>query len=474
MFKLTKKIILAYCSLSIIGCATLPHIQSEPIVLPKKTRSGTPILIKDNDLKLVMWWKKMHDPILNRLIAIGLTRNNQLKTAEANVQQAQAQLQEARYAWLPTLNAYGNGFIGGGWDSHVTPQGPLANSRALSNNNINFRGYFSGFTPQYTLNIWQNINNTKFYQASLAMQKANYNATKLSIISQICGAYFMLVGEKQQLQEQETYLNDLRKLKQLELNRYQNGAADLTIVTNIEQQIASNTANIVTLTNSINSIENAIQTLLNQNPAALKHNSTLYNLPTNHLVPTQLPATVLKNRPDVLMALHNVTMGQANVGIAYANLLPSISLTNLIGSASLDLKQLLNISTGLWVAQGAIKLPALNAVSWEKIKTAKSGYLAAFYNYLQTLRIALEDVDNNLTSYKHSTEAYQQQIIALRAAQKNYNLATSRYANGARDYREVLNAKLTLDTTKLNVTMAKMQQLDSIVGVYQAVAAGIG
>ncbi len=473
-FKLTQKCVLVFCSIVLIGCNKLLNEKPEVVVLPKKMRSGTPVMANAQDFPFVVWWEKMHDPILNQLIEIGLARNNQLQAAKANVQQAKAQLQEARYAWLPTLNAYANGFVGGGWDSDVTPQGPLASSRALSNiGNIHFKGYFSGFTPRYAVNIWQNIHNTKFYKASLAMQQANYKATKLSIISQICGSYFMLVGEKQQLQDQETYLSDLRKLKQLELKRYQDGASDLTTITNINQQIEGYEANIATLKDSISNVENAIQILLNQNPASLKHTS-LHRLTLENIIPSKLPATVLKNRPDVLMALHNVTMGKANVGIAYSNFFPSISLTNLLGSAAIDLRRLLTLSTGLWVAQGAINLPAIDGVSWEKIKVAKSGYLAAIYNYLQTLRLALADVDNNLTTYKRTKEAYQHQMQALHAAQVSYTLAQSRYSTGARDYREILNTKLTVDTAQLNVTLAKMQQLDSIVGVYQSVAAGIG
>ena len=117
-------------------------------------------------------------------------------------------------------------------------------------------------------------------------------------------------------------------------------------------------------------------------------------------------------------------------------------------------------------------MPVLNGVTYEQIKEAKAGYLAAYYTYVQTLRSAFADVDNNLTNQKKMNAQYNNQSQALTAAQKSYALALARYKAGAKDYRDVANASLSLDTARLNVTLAKMQQLDAIVGVYQSVAAG--
>lgn len=462
-------------SLSLLwGCQQVPSVSNTPIILPEKMRSGTPVSVHAADFSMMSWWKKMHDPVLNRLIHVGLSNNNQLQAARASIQQAEAQLQAAHYAWLPTMQVDGAGFLGGGIDSTVTPQGPLAQSRALSGHPpIQFRGYFSGFVPKYSVNIWQNIQNTKLAKASLALQQANYQAVKLAIVSQICGAYFMLVGEKQQLADQARYLAHLRQLRQLEWGRYRAGLSDMTEVLKLDQQIASWDANQVRLQDSMSQVENAISTLLNQNPQPLSQYAKLHSMITDGILPKQLPASVLKNRPDVLMAINQVAMNQAHIGIAYAKFFPSISLTSLLGTASVDLKNLLSIGTGLWVAQGALMIPAINGVSWEKIKEAKAGYAAAVYTYLQTLRTALAEVDNSLTTYQRTREAYQYQAKVLFKAQKADALALSRYHNGFQDYRAVLHAQLNTDTEQLNLTLAKMQQLDSIVGVYQAVAAGI-
>ena len=455
------------------NCSNLPTNSHSQQPRPKTTRMGIKIVPNKSDLSQVLWWKKMHDLALDQLISQALANNNQIHTAQANVLQAQAKLKEARFAWLPTLKASGSGFIGGGWDTSFTPKGPLAKSSALSTvGNIQFRGYFGGFVPSYSLNILENIQKDKFAKASLAMQTAAYQSARLSVISQVAGAYFMLLGQKEQLKEQTLLIQDLKKIRQLESIRFKEGATDTSIITNLDQQIANNQANLRLLENSISQVENSIQVLLNRNPAPIVKHGNINALSIRKLIPTNVPSSVLKNHPDIMMAKQNLQMSETNIGIAYSNFFPSISLTGLLGGSSVELSHLLSLSTGLWIAEAAGSLPILNGVTYEQIKEAKAGYYAAYYAYIQSIKTTFAEVDNSLTNQQKINMTYHDKSIALQAAEKNYALSLARYNAGAKDYREVANAKLTVDTAKIDQVLAKMQQLDGIVQVYQALAGG--
>ena len=461
--------IIAILFLLLQGCIALVPKQP-PIMVPKTMRNGTKVVTYTPSSQQTAWWKQMHDPVLNRLIRRALAKNNQIQTARATIAQAQAQLQAAQFTWLPTLQANGNGFTGSGWDSHVRPEGPLANSRALGAiSQIHFNGHFVGFSPKYSLNILDNIYQNRYAEAALAVQKAQYRATRISIISQVSSAYFMLLGQREELKEQRQYVHDLKKLRQLEQSRYQHGASDATSMTDLDRQIDVYTTNLSSLKNSIAQVENALQILLDANPGPLAKYGNVKRLPT-HLIPANVPSVVLKQRPDIMAAEQNLKMAEADVGSAYANFFPMISLTNLVGASSLELIHLLKLSTPLWILQGSIGIPVLNGVSYAQIKEAKAGYLAAYYTYMQTLRSAFADVDNSLTNQQKMNAIYLSQFKARKNAKKYYNLALARYQAGAKDYREVLNAKLSVDTANLNLTLAKMQQLDSIVEVYQSLA----
>lgn len=467
------KILIGLITLALASCTTVPLPKQQNIAIPKKTRGGLKIEDGLQDFSHVMWWKKMHDPVLNQLITEALINNNQLHTARANILQAQAVLKEARFSWVPSLKASGSGILGRTWDSHFTPQGALVNSPALSKlGAIHFQGIFSGFVPSYSLNILENLSKTKYAKASLVMQKAVYNATRLSVISQITGSYFMLLGQKAQRNAQMELISDLNKVYRLESIRFKDGASDLSAITNLEQQIATYQASLASLENSISQIENAIQLLINQNPAPITTGRNINTLSTKGLIPANLPSAVLKNRPDVIIAEAELKMADANIGIAYSSFFPAISLTGLLGHASLDLSNLLKLRTGLFLADAGLAIPVFNGVAYEQINAAKAGYSASYFSYVQTIRSVFSDVNNSLTNQQKMNEAYHSQLKSYRATKNAYRLASSTYKSGYKDYRVVANAQLNVDYAKLNLILAKMQQLDSMVEVYQALAGG--
>ncbi|MCX7114533.1 MAG: TolC family protein [Gammaproteobacteria bacterium] len=459
--------------LCLTACTLAPTHPASDLTPPKTTRIGIKIAQQASDLSHMQWWEKMHDPSLNRLIKTALANNNQLKTAQANILQAQAKLQESRFAWLPTLSASGNAFVGGGWDSQFTPEGTLAQSQLLSKTGIiHFKGYYAGFVPKYSLNILQNRYNDKFYEASLAMQRSLEQSARLSVISQVSGAYFMLLGQQEQRREQRQLIHDLKKMRQLESVRYRSGASDLSTLTNLDQQIAANEGSLPDIENSIAQNENAIQVLLNRNPAPIVSRSRINTLSVRGLIPSQLPSAVLKNRPDIIAAMENLNMSKATIGIAYSNFFPTIPLTGLLGGASFELSHLLKLSTGLWVADAAASMPLLNGADYAQIKAAKAGYNATYFTYIQTLKAAFADVDNSLTNQQKMNAALSYQVKALQAYQRGYTLALARYKAGAKDERDLVTAQVNVDSARLAVNLAKMQQLDSIVQVYQSLAGG--
>ncbi len=447
------------------GCT--PESSSQNKAIPPHTLAPQTI-----NLSQVLWWKKMHDPVLNELIDRALTNNNQILEAQANVLQAQAQLKAAYNAWLPTVNASANVFWAKGWDTKLTPEGALQNLSLARVNNLKINGDYAGFVPSYSLNLLENINNTRLAKASLAMQRATYMSLRLSIISQTVGSYFTLLGQKQQLIEQEQLIEDLKKLRHLEKVRYKDGASDYSSLANIDQQIAGNRAIISSLHGSMSQVENSLQLLIGHDPGPIVTHKTINSLTTKNLIPAHLPAQVLENRPDLMIAKEQLIMSDAHLGLAYSRFFPQISLTGLLGGSSIELVHLLKLSTGLGLAQLAAVMPIFNGVLYQQILAAKAGVKATYYNYLQTLRAALVDVDTSLIKHKKAEEAYTYQLQAYHAAQRASRILTARYKAGFQDRRVAMNAQLNVDQAKITLTQAKMEQLNSIVITYQALAGG--
>ncbi len=454
-------------------CKDCLNQMDKKVNYPTQTRSGVKYIEDKEDLSRVAWWKKLHDPTLNQLIMDALACNNQVKSANATIKQAQAQLKSAQYAWIPTLDGTVNGFSGTTWHTHVNPAGPLANSALFSNiSNLRFHGYYSGFVPRYSVNILNNIYTVKAAKASLVIEQAQAQATKLGIISQMSGSYFMLLSQKEQLKLENTLVKDLKELWKLEQVRYKSGMSDVETVTSVEQDIAQEETKVPQIEKVVMQTENTIHLLLNQNPGSIVTDNTLLARNINHLIPQNLPSSVLKNRPDVIIALNNVKSAYAKVGVSYSAFFPTISLTGLFGHSSVDLTNLLKLSTNLWVDQATATTKLLNASAYQDIKAAKAGFSALYFEYIQTLRSVFADVDNNLTNERKNRVSYLQAYKAYVAAKRSYSIALTQYRAGAKDYRNVVNAKINLDRNKLSLVQEKAQLLDSIVQVYNAVAGG--
>lgn len=472
--KLTHKLNLLSFTILVSSCGTFAPQYNKPQVMSlKEARNGTKFESSNLNLSEIKWWLKLNDPVLNKLLANALANNNQILAAKNNILQAQAKLKAAQYSWLPTLGATGGGFAGNSWGTNLTPQSSLSQTLpAGSINNSNFSGYYGGFEPSYSLNIFSNINQERLAKASLEQQQAYLNAARLSVIGQTTGAYFMLLGLNKQLLLQQQMINDLTLLRSLQANRVNIGKSDPSEIYTIDKQIDQAKANLPAIHNSIAQTENAIQLLQGENPDKVETSQKIDEVDITGLVPTNLPSSVLYNRPDIMIAEYNLKIANANIGLARSVFFPSINLTGLVGGASVALSNLFNVSTGFWAIQAAASMPILNASSFEEIKAADNEYYVAYYNYMQTVKAAFADVDNNLTNQQTSNQSYTSTVKYSNDVKQLYRVINNKYQAGKAGYIDLIKQKIDMDNAMLTVNQAKMQQLDSIVNLYQAIAGG--
>lgn len=458
------------------GCAIFsPSYEKPNVDAPMQMRNGMQVESSESNFSQVQWWNQFNDPVLTQLIRDALANNNQIQIAQGNIMQAQAKLKAAEYAWIPTLGAGVGGFTGSSWDTTFTPQGKSAGIPGITNGsaaNMGFNGLYGSFIPSYSFNVFANINQEKLAKASLDMQEASYNATRLAIISQVTGSYFMLLGQRRQLELQRQIVKDWQELRELQMIAVHNGAADMLKVSLVDQQISSAEAKIPAIENAIAQTENALQVLLNKNPGPIISASSIERVNTDGVVPANLPSTVLKSRPDILMAEGNLRIANANVGLANSMFFPTIDLTGFFGGSTMALQNLFNLGTGFWMAQAAAGMPILNASSFEQVKAAKGGYYVAYYNYMQAVKAAFADVDNSLTNKQKIDAAYTNTQKSYAAANEYYKLSQVRYKYGDKGLNDVVNAKINLDMSAQEVNQAKLQQLDAIVTLYQSLAGG--
>ncbi len=412
------------------------------------------------------WWEKFNDKSLNSLMAQALKNNLSVQQSIGSIIQAQGYLEQIQMGWVPTLGlspgystsgTFGNGGLSGGASS------------ATVGNNV---GYNVGLVPTYTLNIFQQLRTQEAAKAQLYAAQATKDAMRLTILSQVSGSYFTLSELNYQLELQESLVADTGKLYELAGSQYKEGYISLLSLQTYQQNYQTAKAQIPVIKNNIVSTQNALQVLINRNPGPIMLGSNFNNIAMDGIIPANIPSTVLKQRPDVVSSEQQLIAANADIGIATSVFFPTISLTGGLGTATSSLDGLFNDTNDFWKFSSTATFPLVNLAAFGAIKSAKGAYYTAYYNYIYTIRNAFSQVDSGLSAHERITASYNEQAKVYDSAKVAYGLSVDNFNKGLYSKLDELNSKVTMDSAAITLASLKLQQLQTIVNLYQYLAGG--
>lgn len=428
------------------------------------------LLVESANLAQMAWWEKFNDPQLNQLIESALTNNNNLQVAMGNVLQAQASLRKVDMGWVPTVSAGGIDFVGQSFNPGFTNNSGMPLNQNLSTQNFN--GYGFGVMPSYSLNIFEQIKQGKIAKLNLAMQQQAVNAVRLTVISQVANSYFTLLGLHRQLEIQQQILLDAEEMRKYTQIQYKHGSISDLNLDATDQYIATVKANIPMIKSDIVQSENALQVLTNNNPGNIKLNNNFDAIRTDNIVPVNLPSEVLKNRPDIVMSEYQLKLANANIGAVLSQFFPSINITGMLGQGSVALSNLFTAGGDFWATQLGVAMPLFNMGLYADVDKAKASYYSGYYSYIQTVRTAFSQVDNSLITHDSLTQNLNQQQQSVSQAQKLYQTAQKKLKQGSISYSDTVGMKLNIDYAQASQNKVKIQQLNSLVNLYQVLGGG--
>ena len=410
----------------------------------------------------VSWKDMFSDTYLKQYIEEGLQNNLDIRVAIQQIAAAEAYMKQGKAGYFPTLNA----------NAQVTHQELSENSQ--------FGGLFSSL-DQYELSanlsweadIWGKIrSNKRAGEASYLQTVAAHQAVKTQLVSAIASTYYQLLALDAQLEitnqtiaTRDSSVYTIKALKD---------AGQVTQVA-VDQNIAQyNNAKAlkVDLEAAIFKTENAFNLLLGK-PAETVNRSALTQQQLNADIKLGVPATLLSNRPDVIAAEYSLINAFELTNVARSNFYPSLTLTASGGFQSLELDELFNANSLFATLVGGLTQPIFNK---RQIKTQHEVAVAqqeqALLNFKKTLLTAGNEVSNALYDYDAETEKFeyrQNEVEALRQAEAN---SEELLKNGYANYLDLLTARESALNAELNVIDNKLQQLLSVVNLYEALGGG--
>lgn len=437
------------------SCSLFSHPYTKPnLDIPNKWNEldinlNTNNITKSESLAQMQWWQQFNDPNLDQIIKSALAHNNDIKISMTNLANAQVQLKQVNLSWIPTVPLL-LGFS----------QMPVLNNPS----------YFLGLFPSYTLNIFSQIQAQNQAKYQFEALKYTVNSVRLTIIGQTAGSYFTLSSQHRQLQLTQDLLKIYQQQEMAYQKQYELGLANVKIISDTSSNIMQVEAQIALLQNNIIISQNALRYLTNQNPGKINLATNFNHLNANVIVPGSLPVTVLANRPDVQAAEEQLKARNAEIGLAYSNLLPSLQIDAFLAQTTSNLNN--NNSRSVNMTEAYASVPLLNPKIYEQIDSNKALYSKDYYTYEQTVRKALRDVENDLSAHKLYVKRYDDFKHVQLSLEQGCNNDLIQFQNGLINYTAVLECQINLNQANILLVQSKLDKLVAIVALYQDLGGG--
>jgi multidrug efflux system outer membrane protein len=269
-----------------------------------------------------------------------------------------------------------------------------------------------------------------------------------------------------------------RKFVELTRAQHERGTVSGLDVATAQAQLAVAEATIPDLQRQIGQAEDQLSVLLGHNPSAILRNADgeLKRMSEGALPPVPppgLPSSLLERRPDLRQAEENLVAANAEVGVARANLYPSITLTAAGGVISTALSDLFTAPAHEWLLGGSLLLPLLDPQrSYYQVELANAQKREALLQYQKSVQTAFQEVSDALVAREKYAESQAAQQLQVEAERTANTIALARYRVGYSSYFQVIDADRDLFTAELALSAAHLNTLLANVQLYRALGGG--
>lgn len=443
----------------------LPSNISAQIKTPDTFR-GSEGLDQDSigDLK---WFEVFKDDQLQQLVRTAMVENYDLRLAGARVNAARANLGLARSDQLPQFEASADLTT-----TRLSSNGQLAGS-GQGGQTRSFGSVLLNLLT-FEVDVWGRLRNqTKAARAELRATEADRKAVMTTVVGDVAGDYFTLLGLDSQLDIAKRTLAAREESLRLIQLRQQGGLATMLDVRQAEELVYQASQTIPDTERAIQQNENQISLLLGSNPGPITRGMPLAQQQELPGVPAGLPSSLLERRPDIKSAEENLVAQRALVSAAKAAYFPRISLTGLLGFQSNQLSSLFTGPSRAWTFVPQLTQPLFTGGRLKSnVKFARAQQEFAVVSYQRTVQNAFREVSDALIQYRKVKEIRIQQELLVNTLRDRSRLAYLRYEGGVDTLLNALDSDRELFDAELNLTQTKRDELVSVVQLYKALGGG--
>ena len=441
---------------SLYGKYERPAVNTSGLVRDPLSLTDTLAVNDTTSFGNMAWRSVFTDPQLQTLIEKGLANNNDLLNAALNVKMAEAQLQAAKLAFLPS-------FV-------FSPQGTITSW----DGNPAVKTYSLPVSASWSIDLFGNLLSQKRSSQMALLATRDYQlVTKTKLIGNIANLYYtllMLDREIELVSEMEHLAKDTWETMKLQ-KEY--GNVRSTGVQSAEANYYSVQAQKTDLVRQMRESENALSLLLGQSAQTISRRKLEQQSLPAHLA-TGISIRMLNNRPDVHYAEMSLAQCFYNVQTARSRFYPNITIS--ASGAFTNNSGMGIVNPGKWLlsAVGSLVQPIFQRGQIVAgLKVAKMRYEQAYNTWQQSVLSAGSEVSNALVLYNSSDEKSRIESKQIATLRQNVEDTKLLLLQSRSTYLEVITAQQSLLNVELSKVQDDFRKMQAVVNLYSALGGGV-
>ena len=411
--------------------------------------------------QLQEWWRTFNDPVLEALVAEAQRVNPNVRTAGLRIMEARAQLGIAGSALYPQVQQATSDLL---WAGEHRTGAKDTSAVTLS----------AGFQVGWELDFWGKFRRgIEAADASYFASIAQYDDVQVLMAAQVAAFYTSI--RTLELRLVIARQNAAIQARSLEITeRLFKGGSDSELdVQQAKAQYLGTLATIPPLETALRQTENALSTLLVRAPGPLPEMTLGKNvIPQAELaVIVDMPAELLRRRPDVRSAELQLAAQSALIGVSVADLYPSISL---LGSVGLSATSLSGSSRALTWGVG----PSLvwNVFDYGRLRNTvlvqDARFQQLYEQYQDAVLRAAREVDDAAIGFAKTGEQILLLVDGVAAAQRSLDLANIQYREGLTNFERILDSQRVLFAQQDFLVSSRGSLTQNLISLYKAMGGG--
>lgn len=443
-------------ALALGACSLAPKYVAPAPPVPASWPVGDAYLARSEAaLPLVSYREIFRDSRLQALVEQALGMNRDLRVAAANLAAARAQVRVTRANQFPAVD------IGGSATDNETGGGFGRNGMQYS---------LQGGISSFEVDLFGRLANATESQRNTALAtEAAARTVRLGLVADIALAWATYAADSDLLKIAQSTAANARDSVRLSNARLKGGVAARTELRQAEQVLETANGDVALQTALLAQDVNLLRLLVGADfdQTLLPDGIDQVNASLGE-ARAGLDTQILLRRPDVVQAEYQLRAANADIGVARAQLFPTISLSALVGFASTSLSSLFD---------GASRTTTLGADgSWSifnaggrtaAVEVTRAQRDAALATYESAIQTAFREVADALANQGTIGERLRAASAFTASAQDTANLTEATYRRGITGSLENLDAQRSLYSARQAEINVRLQQATNRVTLYR-------